>query len=204
MDQPVDLRALFALYEPEGLPPLPVSPAYDPSSLQFLEGLRRRKSDALKSFIEYNGWPDAKRTSEKAEAAAFMIALHADYDLELQMLCHRWLLESVRRGTTKRLGFLAFLTDRILCNLGKRQRFGTQIREVSNGCFVPKPMQDAEHIDELRTQAGLDETLSDYYQRVNRGDMLLYRPLIESYARELEELREKKIVPLFPEASRPA
>jgi hypothetical protein len=195
-----NLRALFSLTEPDDLPPLTVSPAYHPSSLQFLENLRRRKSDALKHFLVENGWPDEKRSGENAEAAAFMIAVHADYDLELQITCHQLLLESSERGTTKRLGFLAFLTDRILCNQGKRQRFGTQIREVSNGCFVPQPMQDAEHIDNLREEVGLKETLSDYYIRVNNGDMLLYRPLIEDYARELEELRENKVVALFPEA----
>lgn len=194
------LRDLFSLSEPDSLPPLGVSPAYHPSSLQFLEGLHHRKSEALKEFIVESGWPDEQRFGENAESAAFMIAQHADYDLELQIACHQLLLESAERKTTKRLGFLAFLTDRILCNMGKHQRFGTQIREVSNGCFVPKPMQDAEHIDELRKEAGLEESLSDYYIRVNGGDMLLYRPLIEEYARKLEEIRANKVVPLFPEA----
>jgi hypothetical protein len=198
MGTSIDLDTLFALCEPEGLPPLAVSPAYDKSSLQFLEGLRRRKSDMLKAILAQTGWPDAARCGDKAEAAAFMIALHADYDVALQRLCHEFLLESVEEGRTVKLGFLAFLTDRILCNLGKRQRFGTQIREVNNGCFVPKPLQDAEHIDALRAEAGLVETLSEYYLRINGGDMLLYRPLIEDYARELEHIREHKVVELFP------
>jgi hypothetical protein len=197
------LHDLFSLTEPSDLPPLSVSPAYHSSSLQFLKSLRRRKSEILKLFLVENGWPDEIRCGENAEAAAFMIAIHADYDLELQITCYQLLLQSIENGTTTRLGFLAFLTDRILCNQGKRQRFGTQIREVSNGCFVPQPMQDVEHIDDLRKNAGLEETLSDYYLRVNGGDMLLYRPLIEEYARELEEIRENKVVSLFPETHAP-
>lgn len=199
MEETLDLHALFALAEPDGLPPLSISPAFHESSLAFLESFRRNKSEALKVVIKNHGWLDAEHFGENTEAAAFMIVLHADYDLEFQIMCHELILASAARGTTKTLGFLAFLTDRILCNLGKRQRFGTQIREVSNGCFVPKPMQDAEQIDALREQAGLGETLSDYYLRVNRGDLLLFRPLIDEYARELEEVRENKVVPLFPE-----
>jgi len=197
-DKP-QLEALFSLTEPDDLPPLAASPAYHPSSLAFLSALRRQKSEMLKSIIAENGWPDTLRCGDKAEAAAFMIAVHADYDVEFQIACHRLLIESAMRGATTRLGFLAFLTDRILCNQGKHQRFGTQIREVENGCFVPKPMQDADHIDDLRAQAGLSETLSDYYMRINRGDMLLYRPLLNGYAEELEHIREHKVVPLFPE-----
>jgi len=197
------LERLFALTEPDDLPPLAASSAYHPSSLAFLSSLRRQKSELLKQFILENGWPDTLRCGDKAEAAAFMIAVHADYDVEFQIACHQLLLESAILGATTRLGFLAFLTDRILCNQGKHQRFGTQIREVENGCFVPKPMQDAEHIDELRAEAGLSETLSDYYARVNRGDMLLYRPLLNGYAEELEHIREHKVVPLFPNEARP-
>ena len=96
-------------------------------------------------------------------------------------------------------GFLAFLTDRILCNEGKHQRFGTQIREAANGCFVPKPIEDPDRVDELRAQAGIRESLSDYFIRVNNGDLLLYRPLLNGYAEELEEQKAKKVVE-FPGA----
>ena len=173
----INMDTLFALSEPEDMDPPSISTAYDPSSLEFLAGIHQAKSERRKYFVLKSGWPSAGLYGEDAEAAAFMIAQHADYDPEFQILCHRLMLESAKRGTTKP-GFLAFLTDRILCNQGKHQRFGTQIREVTNGCFVPKPMQDAEHIDELRTQAGLDESLSDYYARINGGDLLLCRPLI--------------------------
>ena len=172
----INMDTLFALSAPDDLDPPAISTCYDPSSLEFLAGIHRGKSERLKYFVLKAGWPSAGMYGEDAEAAAFMIVQHADYDIEFQILCHRLMLESAKRGMTKP-GFLAFLTDRILCNKGNHQRFGTQIREVTNGCFVPKPMQDAEHVDELRAQAGLDETLSDYYARINNGDLLLYRQL---------------------------
>jgi hypothetical protein len=103
------------------------------------------------------------------------------------------MLECALKGKVQ-LGFLAFLTDRILCNEGKHQRFGTQIREVMNGCFVPKPIEDPDHVDELRQKVGLFETITDYYQRVNNGDLLLYRPLLNGFAEELEARKASKVV----------
>jgi hypothetical protein len=97
-----------------------------------------------------------------------------------------------------RTGFLACLTDRILCNSGFHQRFGTQIREVSNGCFVPKPIEDPDLVDTLREKAGLKETLSDFLQRVNDGDLLLYRPLLKDYAYQMERAQPTNVLP-FPQ-----
>lgn len=194
MDECIDIAALFALEPKSDLPPPIVSPSYDPSSLKFLEGIHRRKSEGLKLLLKARGWPSSDKVKQPhAEEAAFMIVQHADYDPQLQRECHAMMVESVASGKT-RPGLLAFLTDRILCNEGRHQRFGTQIREVTNGCFVPKPLEDPDHIDELRKQAGLDETLSDYLMRVNAGDLLLYRPLLDGYGEELEEIRLNKVV----------
>ena len=184
---------LFSLASPEGLEAPATSPVYHPSSLQFLENIHRRKSDALKEIVLTQGWPDNKSYDGHAEAAAFMIVQHADYDLEFQELCHAHMLAGLKKGKNS-VGFLAFLTDRILCNKGKHQRFGTQIREVTNGCFVPKPIEDPEKIDVLRRDVGLTESLSEYFLRINAGDLLLYRPLLNGYAEELEERKEHKVI----------
>ncbi len=190
---------LFTLASPEGLEAPAASPLYHPSSLQFLENIHRRKSDALKEIVLNQGWPDSKSYDGHAEAAAFMIVQHADYDLEFQELCHTQMLAGLKKGRNSP-GFLAFLTDRILCNKGKHQRFGTQIREVTNGCFVPKPIENPDTVDSLRKEVGLNESLSDYFLRVNNGDLLLYRPLLNGYAEELEERKEHKIIE-FPKAT---
>lgn len=195
----INIAALFSLTSPEQLGAPDTSPMYDPSSLKFLENIHRRKSEALKEIVLHRGWPHKKEYDGHAEAAAFMIVQHADYDPEFQKHCHALMLRGIENGSNSP-AFLAFLTDRILCNEGKHQRFGTQIREVTNGCFVPKPIEDPDQVDTLRAQVGIEECLSDYLQRVNDGDMLLYRPLLNGYAEELEERKEKKILE-FPQKS---
>lgn len=175
-----DLLSLFSLAPVSDLPPPVPNTAWDPSSIQFLASIHGAKSEALKTIIAEYGWPTDEEFGEHAHAAAFMIVVHADYDVEFQTNCHQLLLESATRGDIP-LGFLAFLTDRILCNLNLHQRFGTQIREAANGCFVPKAIEDTEKVDALRAQAGLSENLSEYYARVNGGDLLLPRPLLGGY-----------------------
>lgn len=162
-----------------------------------MQQIHQRNSEALKQVIDTSGWPLAHTVGDDAEAAAFMIVQHADYDPDFQRDCHRLMLKQVARGESSRLSFLACLTDRILCNNGLPQRFGTQIREVTNGCFVPKPIENPDRVDELREKAGLKETLSEYLQRVNDGDLLLYRPLLNGYAEQLEHAQPTNVIP-FP------
>lgn len=192
-----DLESLFSLTPKAASEAIHTANAPSQSALDFLAQIHRRNSETLKAIIHDNGWPSAETVSCNAEAAAFMIVQHADYDPIFQRACHMLLMESVACGETQEVGFLAFLTDRILCNEGRPQRFGTQIREVGNGCFVPKPMEDPDHVDEMRELAGLKETLSDYLQRINDGDLLLYRPLLNGYAEQLEAAKQNKIIP-FP------
>jgi len=103
------------------------------------------------------------------------------------------LLSQAKRGQGN-LAFLAFMTDRILCNKGLHQRFGTQIRETDNGSFVPKCMENTEAIDMLRQQVALEESLADYLQRINEGDVVLYRRILHGYVERLEQQKENKIL----------
>lgn len=190
MNDKVDIAALFSLESAsDSLPE--VNPAYTLSSLRFLENVLRGKSETLKAFIMTNGWPSAERFSEEVEEEAFMIAQQADYDPAFQRRCHKLMLALAEEGKI-RLGYLAFLTDRILCNDGKHQRFGTQIREVTNGCFVPKPIEDPDRVDTLRTAVGLTESLAEYFTRVNTGDVVLHPVMQKESADE-----ESKVI-AFP------
>lgn len=178
MQDTAHINHLFTLKTTAEMPPM-VSPAYNLSSLRFLESIHRKKSEALKTFIAENGWPSAAKYDQEMEEASFLVALHSDYDPEFQMLCHQLMLQLAKQGRLK-LSYLACLTDRILCNLERHQRFGTQVREVTNGCFVPKPLEDPDHVDSLREEVGIHETLTEYLQRINAGDLEFYRPLLES------------------------
>lgn len=188
-----EYTSLFALHSPAemGAPTFPT--AFFPSSLDFLAQFHRKKTEDLKQVIAMQGWPDANHYGEHAEATAFIIALHSDFDLAFQEQCHALLLANAMKGQGN-LAFLAFMTDRILCNKGLHQRFGTQIREAVNGCFVPKCLEDRDGVDALREQVGLRETIDEYFQRVNDGDMVLYRLILNGYVEELEAQKQNKVI----------
>ncbi|OQA33174.1 MAG: hypothetical protein BWY54_00994 [Candidatus Dependentiae bacterium ADurb.Bin331] len=54
----------------------------------------------------------------------------------------------------------AYLVDRILINLGKLQKYGTQLQEL-NGHLVPKPLEDAANVDNVRKEVGM-QPLHEY------------------------------------------
>ena len=49
---------------------------------------------------------------------------------------------------------VAYLTDRVLVNEGKKQLFGTQFLEV-NGKLVPQPIADEANLEKRRNDAGM-------------------------------------------------
>lgn len=184
---------LFTLHSPPDTPAPKHSTQFFASSLDFLAQFHRKKSEDLKALLAAQGWPYANEYGEHAEATAFIIALHSDYDLDFQILCHGYLMKGLEQGRGN-TAFLAFLTDRILCNKGLHQRFGTQFREAPNGSFVPKCLEDSDAVDALREQVGLGETLSDYMQRTNDGDVVSYRVILHGYVEELEEQKQNKVI----------
>jgi hypothetical protein len=57
---------------------------------------------------------------------------------------------------------------------------------------------DIERLDLLRKQAGLSETMLEYTQRINGGDLLLPRMLLGDYADIWEGKRESNVIS-FPQ-----
>ena len=56
---------------------------------------------------------------------------------------------------------IAYLTDRVLLAEGKPQRYGTQFLKDSAGKWVPKTLEDPDHVEERRRAVGL-QSLADY------------------------------------------
>jgi hypothetical protein len=60
---------------------------------------------------------------------------------------------------------LAYLTDRVRVNTGQRQRYGTQFWIDDTGVFGPRPMENADRVDEYRIAVGLGP-FEEYRQRM--------------------------------------
>ncbi|GAA2602579.1 DUF6624 domain-containing protein [Streptomyces axinellae] len=121
--------------------------------------LTARNGDRLRALLEAHGrWPAAAEVGEEATSAAWLVAQHADRQLDVQRLAVKLLERAVKDGTAGPDGRrqLAFLRDRLHVNTGLPQRYGTQIHGLTgDGTPIPWPMEDEEKVDLYRARAGI-------------------------------------------------
>lgn len=113
-----------------------------------------RNGDRLVEILDRHGWPTIDMVGAEAARRAWLVAQHADRQLDLQRRALALLTKAVERGQADPQ-HLAMLRDRVLVNEGHRQIYGTQIAAVVDGAPVPWPCEDPERIDALRAQVGL-------------------------------------------------
>jgi len=106
----------------------------------------------LKQIIDEYGWPMDSMVGREGGLAAFLLAQHADADPVFQRRCLE-LMRSAPEGEVSK-NDLAYLTDRVLVNSGKKQQFGTQFWMVK-GKLVPRPIADEANLEKRRAHAGM-------------------------------------------------
>jgi hypothetical protein len=114
-----------------------------------------RHADRLAEILAEHGWPGAHLVGGEAGRAAWLIALHADQQLDVQRQALALMSDAVDAGEADRTQ-LAHLRDRVLVNSGRPQLCGTQIAGVRDGVPVPWPIQDPGQLDVRRASAGLE------------------------------------------------
>lgn len=105
----------------------------------------------LQSMARTRGgpWPTKSMVGAAGVRAAWLLAQR---DTALQRVTLRRMMES---GPEEALGAdVAVLEDRVRIQSGRKQLYGTQLRE-ENGQLVPAPMEDSAHVDMRREGAGL-------------------------------------------------
>jgi hypothetical protein len=113
-----------------------------------------RHGDRLAEILAEHGWPTEDLVGPEAARAAWLVAQHADHQIDVQRRAFALMSEAVAAGRASRYQ-LAFLQDRLLVNSGRPQIYGTQIADVRDGEPVPWPCEDWEHVDERRAAAGI-------------------------------------------------
>jgi hypothetical protein len=118
-----------------------------------------RHADRLMELLLATGhWPTKARVGPDAAQGAWLIAQHADTQLDVQRVALALLRVAVAEGGAGASGAreLAMLEDRVAVNEGRPQTYGTQIAEVADGKPVPWPCTEPERLDELRAGVGLE------------------------------------------------
>ena len=111
-------------------------------------------TDRLREIVADVGWPGRALAGEEGADQAWLIAQHADHQLDSQRLFLSALQKAVAAGDAPSR-HLAYLTDRVAMNEGRPQRYGTQVADVRGGEPVPWPIEDPKNVDDLRAEIGL-------------------------------------------------
>ncbi|WP_369182517.1 DUF6624 domain-containing protein [Streptomyces sp. Y1] len=117
--------------------------------------LTARHGDRLAAIMAEHGWPAEDVVGADAARAAWLVAQHADRQLDVQRRAVALLAQAVARGAASPRD-LAFLADRLAVNEGREQRYGTQIGAVADGRPVPWPCEDPARLDERRAEVGIE------------------------------------------------
>lgn len=117
-------------------------------------------TDRLRQIIQQHGWPGRSLVGDDGAEAAWLLAQHADRQLDFQREVLPLLAEAVAAGEAKP-AHLAYLTDRVRMAQGTPQIYGTQVGDIREGTPIPWPIEDLERVDERRAEMGLG-TLANY------------------------------------------
>lgn len=118
----------------------------------------------LQAVVERHGWPGRARVGDAAAAAACRLLQHADGPRAFQDRCLRLIAAAARDGDMS-LRELAYLTDALRVQRGRKQRYGTKFRRRDEG-FEPCPIERPREVDRRRRAMGL-EPLAEYAARIH-------------------------------------
>lgn len=125
----------------------------------------RTRAVRLAEIVAEHGWPTYDLVGVEGGTAAWLIAQHADHDVEQQL---EWLglLEAAVADGQADPTELAYLTDRVAVNQGLNQRYGTQIRCRGGEPAPATPIEAEVSVDERRREVDLGP-LADYYAELS-------------------------------------
>ncbi|WP_406150674.1 DUF6624 domain-containing protein [Streptomyces anulatus] len=107
----------------------------------------------LRRILAEHDWPGVTLVGHDGSTAAFLIALHADTQPDVQRTAARLMYAAMQRRTASFRQW-AHLHDRCLLNAGMPQLFGTQYRLGPDGP-ERQPVREPDALDARRADAGL-------------------------------------------------
>lgn len=148
--------------------------------------VHERNAARLRAVLEECGWPRRSVVGDEAADAAWLILQHSIGNPDLQRLGLR-LLRAAAAVSEAPMVQVAMLEDRIRCNEGKRQRYGTQFDWDEDGLLSPLPIDEEADVDKLRSEAGLVPLAEDIRRKRRRAAEEGERPPPAWHVRQREK-----------------
>jgi hypothetical protein len=120
--------------------------------------VRMREADSIdlikvRAIVDRYSWLGSDVVGEQCNTALFMVIQHSDLPVQEKYL--PVIREAVASGRAQPR-HLALLEDRVALREGRKQRYGTQLKwdDRVKG-YRLAPLEDPDHVDQLRQAAGL-------------------------------------------------
>ncbi|MDD2656251.1 MAG: hypothetical protein PHQ18_01630 [Patescibacteria group bacterium] len=118
----------------------------------------QENTQRLKEIIDRIGWPTKSKVGENSAHYAWLLAQHADQDLEFQKKCLELMKQEQKEEVQQE--DVASLEDRTLVAEKKPQRYGTQC-SIENGILylpkkTPTEIFEPENLDKRRAEMGME------------------------------------------------
>lgn len=111
----------------------------------------------VSDFIDKNGWPETKFISADGRDALFYVIQHGDSELRNKYI--KIIKKASKRDVSMAPG-LALMVDRMLCDEGKPQKYGSQFTQYAKGLsdapFVFFPIKNKRKVNTYRRKMGLE------------------------------------------------
>jgi len=113
----------------------------------------------VNEILDEHGWLGADVVGSKGNVALFLIIQHAKLDVQVRRL--PMIRQAVKDGKARSEN-LAMLEDRVATKTGKKQIYGSQLRnDKETGELYMLPMIEPEKVNERRASVGLG-TIEEY------------------------------------------
>lgn len=127
---------------------------------QIYQKMITEHTQKMKEIIQKIGWPTISKVGKEASHNAWNLIQHADDDVEFQAECLNLIKQQEEGEVLKKE--IAYLTDRIACNKGELQVYGTQLSSNDKEEFVRlKNVIDPDNLDKRRNEMAL-EPMNEY------------------------------------------
>lgn len=145
-----------------------------------------RNAARLHAVLEEQGWPARSCFGEEVGEAARLILQHAIGNPDLQRRGLALLKAAAEAGEASMIQ-VAMLEDRIRCNEGQGQRYGTQFDWDEIGLLSPLPICDPANVDNRRLEVGLAPLAQDVLRKRQLAADSGERPPLDWNARQREK-----------------
>lgn len=135
----------------------------------------------VSKLIDQYGWLGPQEIGRQGNSTLFLVIQHAPQEMQEKYIP---LLREAVANKKAYASDLALMEDRLALRQGRKQIYGSQIGQGTNGtAFFIYPLEDPDHVDERRKSVGL-VPLQDY---VNNWNIIWN---VEQYKIDLPKLEE--------------